>query len=41
MLNEDKFLYQAKNISKLAGSYLAEEEAARIIRDYSTRVQAY
>ena len=41
MLNEPMFLNSAKNISKLARSYLAEEEAARIIRDYSTRVQAY
>lgn len=41
MLNEGAFLAQAKNISKLARSYLAEEDAARIVRDYSTRVQAY
>ena len=41
MLNESSFLNAAKNISKLARNYLAEEESARIIRDYSTRVQAY
>ena len=41
MLNEEKFLLQVKNISKLARTYLAEEESARIIRDYSTRIQAY
>lgn len=41
MLSEPMFLNQAKNISKIARSYLAEKEAARIIRDYSTRVQAY
>ena len=41
MLNEESFLNQAKNFSNLARTYLAEEESARIIRDYSTRVQSY
>ena len=41
MLNEPAFLDSSKNMSKIARVYLAEEEAVRIIRDYSTRVQAY
>ncbi len=41
MLNEGSFLEEAKQLSKIARSYLAEEEAARIVRDYSTRIQAY
>lgn len=41
MIDEPSFYEEAKKISKIARSYLAEEEAARIIRDYSTRVQAY
>ena len=41
MLNEPSFLEAAKNMSKIARGYLPEEEAVRIIRDYSTRVQAY
>ncbi len=41
MLNESSFLNSAKNMSKLAKNYMAEEEAVRIIKDYSTRVQAY
>lgn len=41
MLNDESFLNAAKKMSNIAKSYLAEEEAARIIRDYSTRVQAY
>ena len=41
MLNERTFSDAAKNMSKIARNYLAEEEAVRIIRDYSTRVQAY
>ncbi len=41
MLNEKSFLNQAKNFSNLTRTYLAEEESARIIRDYSTRVQSY
>ena len=41
MLSEQTFSNASKNMSKIARSYLAEEEAVRIIRDYSTRVQAY
>ena len=41
MLNEKTFYNQARNFSNIARSYLAEEEAVRIIRDYSTRVQSY
>ena len=41
MLDESLFLNSARNISNIARSYLAEEESARIIRDFSTRVQAY
>ncbi|MBI2995452.1 MAG: hypothetical protein HYY52_01915 [Candidatus Melainabacteria bacterium] len=41
MLNEPAFLSSGKKISTIARSFLANEEAARIIRDYSTRVQAY
>ena len=41
MLNDQSFSNAAKNMSKIARSYLASEEAVRIIRDYSTRVQAY
>ncbi len=41
MLNDENYLNAAKKMSNIARSYLAEEEAARIIRDYSTRVQAY
>ena len=41
MLNEPSFSESAKKMSKIARSYLAEEESVRIIRDYSTRVQAY
>lgn len=41
MLNESLFLDGAKNMSKLAKNYIAEEEAVRVIRDYSTRIQAY
>lgn len=41
MLDEPSFKEEAVRISKIARSYLAEEEAVRIIRDYSTRVQAY
>ena len=41
MLNESAFSEAAKKMSKIARDHLAEKEAARIIRDYSTRVQAY
>ena len=41
MLNEPIFFKGTKNLSKLTRTHLACEEAARIIRDYSTRVQAY
>ncbi len=41
MFNEDSFLQETKNLSKIARGYLAQEESARIIRDYSTRIQAY
>ncbi len=41
MLNEQAFSDASKKMSKIARDYLPDEEAARIIRDYSTRVQAY
>lgn len=41
MLGENSFKKNAHDISKIARAYIAGEEAARIIRDYSTRVQAY
>ena len=41
MLNEQTFLNASGEMSKIARGYLAEEEAVRVIRDYSTRVQAY
>src|SRR3989338_2016499 len=41
MLNEPSFLNHVNNLSKLAKNYMAEKEAVRIIRDYSTRIQAY
>lgn len=41
MLDEPVFKVNAEKISKTARNYTAEEEAARIIRDYSTRIQAY
>lgn len=41
MFADGSYISNSKNLSKLAKSYIAEEEAARIIRDYSTRIQAY
>ena len=41
MLNEESFRHSAKKISNIARKHIAEEEAGRIIKDYSTRVQAY
>ena len=41
MLNEQTFSDAANKMSKIARSYLAEEEAVRVIRDYSMRMQAY
>ena len=41
MLNQRSFKDAAKNISKIARNYVAEEEAVRIIKDYSTRIQVY
>ena len=41
VLNEKSFCLNSKHISEIAKNYLAEEESARIIRDYSTRIQAY
>lgn len=41
MLEQKSFKQKVSEISSLAGNYCAEEEATRIIRDYSTRVQAY
>ncbi|GEM_PF-165744 len=41
MLNEPAYAASAKDITKLARSYIAEEEAVRVIRDYSERIQSY
>jgi UDP:flavonoid glycosyltransferase YjiC (YdhE family) len=41
MIEEPAYAASAKEISKLARNYIAEEEAANIIRDYSARIQAY
>jgi len=41
MLREKSFSVQSKKMSELTRNYIAEEEAVRIIRDYSTRIQAY
>ena len=41
MLNETSFFTNAKQLSNIASNYIAQEEAERIVRDYSTRVQAY
>lgn len=41
MLNEVAYSINAKKISSLARNYIAEEEAVRVIKDYSTRIQSY
>jgi len=41
MLSNENFLNESKKLSEIAKSFIADEEAARIIRDYSARVQAY
>ena len=41
ILNNKKYLTRAQDLAKIARPYLAGEEATRIIRDYSTRIQAY
>ena len=41
MLNEPAYAASAKDITKLARSYTADEEAVRVIRDYSARIQSY
>lgn len=41
MLNAPSFKLTAEKMSKIAKNYIAGEEAARVIRDYSTRVQVY
>lgn len=41
MLFDENFLNESKKLSAIAKSFIANEEAVRVIRDYSTRVQAY
>ena len=41
MLNEPLFGESAKELSKIARSYIAEEAAVKVIKDYSLRVQVY
>ena len=41
MLNEPAYAASAKDMTKLARSYTADEEAVRVIRDYSARIQSY
>jgi UDP:flavonoid glycosyltransferase YjiC (YdhE family) len=41
MLSDERFLNESKKLSEIAKSFIADEEAVRVIRDYSTRIQTY
>ena len=41
MLNDPLFKLTAEKMSEIAKNHIAREDAARIIKDYSTRVQVY